>query len=97
MNSNGQPDDEAVPAQRVGLECIQTTGGAWIDSPLVHAEPERMPAEVEITQYRDTAHITHMLKEDGIDIQVGVDLTYTQAREVARTLLKIAHKIEDQR
>ena len=97
MTDDEQPDDEAVPARRVGSECIQTTGGAWIDSPLVHAEPIGMPAQVEITVDSRKARITNMLEEDGIDIQVGVDLTGTQAREIAQTLLKIADQMEADR
>ena len=93
----GQPDEEAVPARRVGSECIKTTGGAWIDSPLVHAEPRDMPAEVEITKHRDTARITHALEQDGVDIQVGVDLTQKQARAVAQTILKITDEMEAER
>jgi hypothetical protein len=94
VTDDEQPDDQPVPARRVGSGCIQTTGGAWIDSPLVHAEPRDMPAEVEITKHRSSARITHSLDENGIDIQVGVDLTQMQAREVAQTLLKIADEME---
>jgi len=97
MSSNGQPDEETVPARQVESNSIQATGGAWINSPLVHAEPEGMPAEVEIHLHRQRAQVTHVLQQNDIDIQAGVELTQEQAREVAQTLLKIADELEADR
>jgi hypothetical protein len=94
MTDDEQPDGEAVPARRVGSECIQTTGGAWILSLLVHAEPKGMPAEVEIMVHEQRAQVTHLLQQDDRDIQARVELTLEQARELAQTLLKIADELE---
>lgn len=89
--------DEPAPTTRVGDDRIQATGGAWINSPLCYGGPKDIPGSVEITTHRGTVDIVHAVEDAEVEIQVGINLTPAQAREVAVTLWAAADKLEADR